>query len=182
MNPPSVMGGKEKYLAVTAPKWGDEAAEYGWKLFQWAKWAAPLFCFIATANIMVREGETAAGLGLAIATACLMTALGARVLVLQRKKFEAAGQTLGVPVNRRSSPPSKAPAYLAWCRRNGITPYAASERFGKRLRPDPHPPHHPPPLYLPPDVAAQVAADEHHDDRPWWWRPEDTTRAGSTSE
>jgi len=118
-------------METMAPKWGDEAAEYRWKMTRIQLAGLPL-ALIAGAAILLRSEQAVAWVLLAafVILAVPLTVMG---IIYLRRMNRAASKTLGVKVTWKadSSPPPKSPAYEKWCEQNGLVPYGASRAFGK---------------------------------------------------
>jgi hypothetical protein len=123
---------KTRFIEPYAQKWGDEAAEYRWRIRSNAiLLGVPAFVLLWCALLLP------VGVGVKVALLAVFFVLGASlfvsVLVFGRRMNRAASKTLGMTVGWKldNSPPSKSPAYEEWCTKNGLTPYAASEHFGR---------------------------------------------------
>jgi hypothetical protein len=125
---------KRQVMQTYAPKWGDEAAEDRWKMTCIQMTGLPL-ALLGGASLLVR-GEL--GLDLLAAFVVVGAPLALMMFVLLRRMNMAASEALGVRVTGKadSAPPAKSPDYEAWCEKHGITPYAASAKFGSARHPD----------------------------------------------
>lgn len=129
----AVSSGKERFIKPYAQKWGDEAAEYRWRM----RIATALLGFPGLASIFLSlaiPGKSGIRLTLLGIGFLLGMALVVYVFVGGRRMNAAATRTLGIPIGWKvaNSPPVKALAYEDWCRKNGLVPYGASKRFSLR--------------------------------------------------
>jgi len=126
---------KAALMQQMAPKWGDEAAEYRWKMRRIQLAGLPLAIVVVCA-LLLRSSTALAWALLGLFCVCAVP-LAVLMLVYVRRMNRAASRTLGVKVNWKAehSPPQKSPAYEEWCTKNGLTPYAASEHYGRGKQP-----------------------------------------------
>lgn len=119
---------KQRFMEATAPKWGDEAAEYRWKLRQLALSGVPAIIVFCCA-LLLHDREAVAFTLLAVG-ALLSIPQVVPMFVCQRRMYAAAARTLGVEVGRHgeNAPPKGSPAYEEWCENNGLIPFSASDR------------------------------------------------------
>jgi hypothetical protein len=103
-----------------------------WKREQDKRFFAVVVCllFLVSAFRNIDEPSTWFFLFLGASVGLL---LAIRILRLGRKIYQAAAETLGVNVRRGrgNAPPRQPGAYEEWCARNGLTPFAASQFFGR---------------------------------------------------
>jgi hypothetical protein len=96
---------KQQLLEKTAPKWGDEAAEYRWKMMRIQMTGLPL-ALLGGASLVV-QGE----LGWALLAVFVLVGapLAVLIFVYLRRMNLAASETLGVRVTGRadSAPPNR---------------------------------------------------------------------------
>lgn len=123
---------KGRFVAGQAPKWGDKAAALMWKRQQDRRLLAVLVSLVFLVAVLSNMHKPLAWALLFIGVSIgLLVAV--RTVNYGRKMYRAASETLGVAVDRRRghAPPRRSPAYEEWCTKNGLTPYAASQRFGR---------------------------------------------------
>ena len=129
-SPQMATSGKEKFLFAYARKWGDEAAEYRWRLRTTSiiLGLPAVACLALALALPVSQLTSLILLGFFVVLGASWLTLS---IVLGRRMNAAASEALGINVGWTaiSSPPSRAEAYERWCQNNGITPYGASERF-----------------------------------------------------
>jgi hypothetical protein len=118
---------KQRFLEATAPKMGDLAAEYAWKMEQ-IKLTSPLLIGLCAVSILTKSLYP---LVVVVAVGLTCSVAMFRCLV---KLNRAASESLGVPINWKSGPPRRSDAYERWCREVGLSPYAAPNRFGAGKR------------------------------------------------
>jgi hypothetical protein len=117
---------KLRYLRREAPKWGDEAAEYGWKFEQLKLYATPLIFGLAAVGFIMNIiplliFNVAVGFSVAIAA-----------LWIGRQMFRASSRDLGVKVSWNHGPHRRGEqGYTEWCAEVGLTPYAAPNQFSR---------------------------------------------------
>jgi hypothetical protein len=118
----------ESYIAFWAPRIGRRAAESRWLaakmtargyavavcgfvLFPFGSRLGPVLLTLAIALVVVGGGLLAAGVYKVFTTNSVI------------------GETLGLPIGpgRIAGPPRRADAYTAWCKKHGVTPYAADQ-------------------------------------------------------
>jgi len=119
-------------METMAPKWGDEAAEYRWKMTGIQLAGLPLALVVGAALLLRSEQGVAWVLfAVFVVVAVPLSVMGTIYL---RRMNRTASKTLGVQVTWKadSSPPPKSPAYEDWCNKNGLVPYGASKVFSTR--------------------------------------------------
>jgi hypothetical protein len=117
---------KQQLIGKVAPKWGDEAAGYAWKQRQLRLYAGPPL-IIALIPFLGLRSIWPYCIG---AFAILETPVVVLSFVYGHRMNVAASKCLGIKITWKaeSCPPDSSPAYEEWCAKNGLTPYAASER------------------------------------------------------
>ena len=129
-SPQMATSSKERFLFAYARKWGDEAAEYRWRLRTAATFLGvpAVACLALALALPVSQATSLMLLGIFVVLGASWLTLS---IVLGHRMNAAASAALGINVGWTaiSSPPSQAEAYERWCQKNGITPYRASERF-----------------------------------------------------
>jgi hypothetical protein len=120
---------KQQFMESRAPKLGDEAAEFSWKMRRIRILA---ILPIAVMWVGLSVGGSAWPYFL-LAMVVMWVPLVVLFCVYLWRMNQAASKALGITIDSKAehSPPSKSPAYEEWCTKNGLTPYAASERFGR---------------------------------------------------
>jgi hypothetical protein len=111
-----------------APRLGDRAAEYSWRLrtirnLLWVPIIVTLASIVVPQSVHPYFVVAIPVLWIPLTTAFFWT--------VHRVNTEAT-RTLGVKVAgiAEHTPPLTSPEYEQWCTRNGVTPYAASARYG----------------------------------------------------
>jgi hypothetical protein len=126
-----VTNNKQHFIEANAKKWGDDAAAYLWNIRQLRVSLLPGVALVWF-DLVVRPKSR---IGLVLAGAfCLMTfPQVALIFLFGGRANQAASRALGVRIgwSAENSPPRKAGAYEAWCKRKGLVPYGASEQLGE---------------------------------------------------
>jgi hypothetical protein len=119
---------KQRFMEDRAPRLGDQAAEYSWRLrtirnLFWVPIVVTLASIVVPQSVHTYFLVAIAVLWIPLATAFFWTV---------HRVNTAATRTLGVKVAgiAEHTPPRASPRYEQWCVRNGLTPYAASDRYG----------------------------------------------------
>lgn len=122
---------RKRRIEMLAPKWGDEAAYYFWRVRTTQVLMVPLYARGLLA-LVLRSHSTIFWVLLSLFVAGTL-ALTAVIVVYQRRMERAASNALGVQLSwrRGKHPPQKSPAYEEWCEVNGLTPYSASTRLSR---------------------------------------------------
>jgi disulfide bond formation protein DsbB len=123
---------KSHFVAGQAAKWGDKAAALMWKRQQDRRLLAVLVSLVFLVAVLsnIHKPLTWVLLFVGVSIGLLVAV---RTVNYGQRMYRAASETLGVEVDwrRGHAPPRRSPAYEEWCTKNGLTPYAASERFGR---------------------------------------------------
>ncbi len=119
---------KQRFMQDRAPRVGDPAAEYSWRL----RTIRNLFwvpIIVTLASIVVPQSVHSY---FVVAIPVLWIPLAGAFFWTVHQVNSAASRTLGVKVAGIAEhiPPRTSPRYEQWCMRNGVTPFAASERYG----------------------------------------------------
>lgn len=119
---------KQRFMEDRAPRLGDEAAEYSWRL----RTIRNLFwvpIVVTLASIVVPQSVHPY---FVVAIPVLWFPLVIAFFWTVHQVNTAATRTLGVKVAgiAEHTPPLTSPRYEQWCTRNGLTPYAASDHYG----------------------------------------------------
>lgn len=123
---------KERFMAEQAPRVGDQAAEYGWRL----RTIRNLFWVPIVVTLVAIVVPKWAYSSLVVTYTVLWCVVLVAFLWTAHQHNAAATRTLGVRVTgiAEHTPPRVSPSYEQWCTSNGLTPYAASDRYGHRQR------------------------------------------------
>jgi hypothetical protein len=126
----SMSEAKRRFIEAKAPRVGDEAAEYSWRLRRVRLLRVPpIVCFLL--SCLFRNTPAAAWTFFALGVASSIP-----LVVLTRRYYSgftrSASKALGIKVTWKAetNPPGTSPEYEDWCHRHGIQPYTASKRSG----------------------------------------------------
>jgi hypothetical protein len=111
---------KARYLARTAPKWGDGSALLQWRLLILR---GVILVFIAIGTFLFFGINASGVVTLWFVVWGVLLAVG---VLLQFRNYRVASRTLGVRLTLTSFPAIDESKYVEWCRSHELTPYSAA--------------------------------------------------------